>query len=265
MVEFWPGHVSLMTRIVAFIAVLVAPGPAGAETQYRLSPGDTIAINVFEEADLSFQSIRIPSSGAISYPLIGEVPVAGLTVQELENRIRDLLLQGYLLKPIVTVSVLEYRPVYVGGSVNNPGEHRYSVGMSVEKAVAVAGGYVEDADSAAITIYREAENPSPYQVDLSYEVEPGDVITVPAIPKSSQTQTSYVYLYGQVRNPGSYEYRIGLTVEKAVALAGGFGPRASKRKIEITREGDPKLKISGAKLIDDVKPGDVITVGASFF
>ncbi len=254
-----------MTRIAAFGVLLLVFTAGIAETDYRLSPGDTISINVFEEPDLSFKSIRIPPGGILSYPLIGEVRAAGLTVRELEYSIHDLLLDGYLRKPIVTVSVLEYRPVYVGGAVNNPGEQRFSVGMSVEKAIAVAGGYVDGADAGAITIYREAENSDPYQVDLNHQVQPGDVITVPALPQIGRTEASYVYLYGQVRNPGSYEYRAGLTVEKAVALAGGFGPRASKRKIEITREGDPKSKISGAELTDDVKPGDVITIGASFF
>ncbi len=239
--------------------------PANAEAQYRLSPGDTVAINVFEEPDLSFPSVRIPSDGVISYPLIGEVRVSGLTVRELEQRLRKRLLDGYLVKPVVTVSVLEYRPVYVGGAVNNPGEHRFSVGMSVEKAIAVAGGYLADADVKSVTVYRQSEGSNPYQVGLNYQVEPGDVITVPARPRPTNTQHEYVYLYGQVRNPGSYEYRRGLTVEKAVALAGGFGPRASKRKIAITRDGNPQVKISGAKLTDNIEPGDVITIGASFF
>ncbi|MDH3639562.1 MAG: polysaccharide export protein, partial [Gammaproteobacteria bacterium] len=188
-----------MTRILCLFFLLVTlSAVAGAETLYRLSPGDTIAISVFEEPELSFKSVRIPSDGVISYPLIGEVSVASLTVRELERSIHDRLLDGYLQKPVVTVSVLEYRPVYVGGAVNNPGEHRYTVGMSVEKAVAVAGGYLESANRAGITIYRKAKNSNPYQVDLNYEVRPGDVVTVPVNPVPNQDRTLYVYLYGQV-------------------------------------------------------------------
>ena len=236
------------------------------EFEYYLEPGDLVSITVFGEPDLSIPSIRIPVSGNISYPLVGEINLIGKTVRSIELNLSHKLASGYLRNPTVSVSVLEYRPIFVRGAVNAAGQHPFSIGMTIEKVIAVAGGFSEDADVSKITFIRKtASGNQSQEAELGSPVSPGDIIDVAKSDIVSKSATSYIYMYGEVSKPGSYEFRNGLSVEKAIALAGGFGIRASKKKINISREGNPPVKIKRAQLTDKIMPGDVITVGASLF
>ncbi|MDH3690445.1 MAG: SLBB domain-containing protein [Gammaproteobacteria bacterium] len=255
--------------IVIFLLIILAPFVQAQVGDYRVAPGDVLAITVFGEPDLSVPEVRVPANGAISYPLLGEVIVANLTASELEQQMTGLLLDGYLRNPRVTVTILQYRPFYVRGEVKEPGAHSYAEGLTVDKALVLAGGPLETADLAAVGLLREGDSDNqPDLVTHSALVQPGDILTVPSLPEpeeEQEEQVSYIYLYGEVTAPGSYEYHNGLTVEKAIALAGGFAPRASKRKIKITREADPPQTLKRVELREPVMPGDVITVGASLF
>lgn len=265
------NRLSAVGRLIVIFLLLGLTTPfvnAQATIDYRIAPGDVLSITVFGEPDLSVPQVRVPSNGVISYPLVGEVTVGDLTASELEQHMAALLLDGYLRKPEVTVTILQYRPFYVRGGVKVPGAHVYSEGLTVDKALALAGGAVEGADIEAVTLLREGDSDhQPDSVPLTASVHPGDILTIPSPPQPDveEEQTFYIYLYGEVRSPGSYEYYDGLTVEKAIALAGGFGSRASKRKIEITREGDPPQKLKRVELRAPIMPGDVVTVGASLF
>lgn len=211
-------------------------------------------------------SIRIPTNGSISYPLVGQLGLIGKTTRSIESDLAKRLAAGYIRNPTVSVSVLEYRPIYVRGAVIATGEHPFSIGMTVEKVIAVAGGFTEDADTLTITLIRETRAGSTsLPVVRTTSVQPGDIIDVAKGQKVSEDAKLYIYMYGEIAKPGSYEFRNGLSVEKAIALAGGFGIRASKKKIKISREGEPPIIIKRAKLTDIVMPGDVITVKASLF
>ncbi len=153
------------------------------DSAYRLGPGDRIIIKVFGEEDLSMD-VRLNDTGRLNYPFLGELVVQGLTVAELEQRITHGLKGAYLRDPAVTVSIAEYRPFF---------------------------------------------------------------------------------LYGEVQKPGGIPYQPKLTVERAIALGGGFTERASRTKIEVVRASDPKHKAVPVELSDPVFPGDVITVKQSFF
>lgn len=259
----------------AFGALLLAllslfPGFAAvAQQEPVIQPGDQLSIIVYGEIDLSVPSVRVPANGIIAYPLLGSVQVANHTLRSLEQHITSLLMDGYLTRPRVTVSISEYRPIFVNGAVKTPGAHKFTEGLTVEKAIALAGGLEKDADPAGITLMREkADGGKPKTADMNGGVLPGDVINVPSSAVfAAENAKAYIYLHGEVRTPGGYEYRQGLTVEKAIALAGGFTARASKGKIVVTRdspEGESK-QIKGAPLTEPVEPGDVINVGASFF
>ncbi len=249
--------------ITSSMIVRAAPGAHRALREYLISPGDIISVRVFGEPDLSLSSVRVPTDGLISYPLLGQIRINDHTVRSLEQRLTALLGNGFLRKPKVSVSIVEYRPIFVKGGVNSPGAHDYAEGLTVEKALALAGGMSKEGRVEGITVLRD--NGRSQVVSLEYWILPGDVISIPEVTEIDIKE--FIYLHGEVKSPGSYEYRKGLTVEKALALAGGFSNRASKRKIQISREseGGDFVRLKKVGLHFTVKPGDVITVGASLF
>ena len=149
------------------------------ENEYRLAAGDRVKIVVFGHQDLSGE-YNVDSQGRLSLPLIKSVPAAGFTVQEIEEAVTVKLKPDYLKNPRVRVEVLEYRPLYILGEVNNPGSYPYSSNMTVVTAVALAGGYTYRAHKESITIIR-ANDPTREKtpVDSNTPVLPGDVIEVP--------------------------------------------------------------------------------------
>jgi polysaccharide export outer membrane protein len=147
--------------------------------EYHLGAGDLLSIVVFGEEDLTLKEIRVSTKGSISFPLLGDISVQDLTTQQLEKLLTNRLLDGYLKKPEVSVSVLEYRPFYVHGEVKKPGGYPYTSDLTVEKAIVLAGGLTERASKGKITILRE-DNPKEraISVGLNAVVNPGDVVTV---------------------------------------------------------------------------------------
>lgn len=151
----------------------------GARTlDYRLGSGDKLRVIVFGEEDLSGE-FDVTGSGMVSLPLIGQVRAQGLTVDEFENAIRTSLMNGYLKNPRVSVEVLNYRPFYIIGEVNSPGQYPYTSGMTVLNAVAVAGGYTYRANEDRVYITRGDGEEEAYAADQTVKVLPGDVIRVP--------------------------------------------------------------------------------------
>lgn len=145
---------------------------------YRLGSGDVISITVFDEEDLSRLNYRLPDTGLISFPF-GEVGALGLSIAELEARVIEGLRKGYLKNPRVSVSMMEYRPFFVIGQVNKPGGYPYQVGMTVRKAVALAGGFAPRGSESKVFIVREddARNMQT-KIDLDGDVFAGDTVTV---------------------------------------------------------------------------------------
>lgn len=262
---------------MALVCSWSAPSPAFSQQafsaatapDYALAPGDVISVQVFNEPELSVNNLRIPGNGIISYPLLGRIDTRNHSVATLEKHLTALLLNGYLRKPEVSITVAEYRPFFVKGDVKQPGRHRFAEGMTLEQALTIAGGSTKIDDKTDILVSRL--NGETMEInDIGFRIEPGDVITVNVerdIFTQAEESTNYVYLYGEVRKPGGYEFRNGLTVEKVVAIAGGFTPRASKRKINISRyiEGNGPKTLDKVELTEEIKPGDVITVGESWF
>lgn len=237
--------------------------------EYRLSPGDTISLRVFGEDDLSASALRIPQSGQLSFPLIGTYAVVGKTVPELEEQIRTVLAQGYVRNPRLSISIDSYRPVFVLGAAESIGSFQYAEGLTIAKAIAVAGGAKYSARPNGVSLLRDGEIVEDgLPVSSQLYVQPGDIISIEEEEGVGEAAASYVYLHGEVRSPGEYTFRRGLTVEKAVVLAGGFTLRASRRKISVSRivEGeDAPVKMKKVALHMPVQPGDIIDVGASWF
>ncbi len=138
-----------------------------------------ITIRVLGEEDLKREKMRLSDAGTLSFPVLGEIKVKGMTVGGLEEYIRSGLKGRYLLDPQVTVSIDEYRNFFVNGEVDKPGGYPFAPGLTVRKAISLAGGFKERAVRDKVSIIRD-EDPSqtPKKVDLNALVMPGDIITV---------------------------------------------------------------------------------------
>ena len=260
--RFGRDYRSFFLLVAALLMGLITVSTA--QQSIRIAPGDQLSIKVYGEPELSFDSVTVPSEGSISYPFIGAVQVVDKSEREVEFEISRRLKDGYLLQPQVTVSIIAYRPIYVGGAVNVPGQKTFTIGMDVEKAITISGGFADLADTSNMRIQRgQGESKTEFTVDLNAVVFPGDVLTIGERAIIAQEE-QYIYLYGEVQRPGRYVYFDDLSVEKAIVIAGGFGPRASKKKISISR-GDPAVKTNKVPLSAPVEPGDVITIGVSLF
>ena len=145
-------------------------------SSYRLGPGDRVSIKVFGEEDLSLEA-RLSDGGTIPYPLIGELQVSGLTIGELEKKIITKLDGEYLINPKVTVTILEYRQFFINGEVQKPGGYAFIPGLTINKAISLAGGFTELASHNSIFILREGRQQA-IKADLNTFVLPGDIITV---------------------------------------------------------------------------------------
>ncbi len=143
---------------------------------YRLGAGDLINIVVYDEPDLSIET-RLDSVGTISYPFIGDVELAGQTVDEIKGQIIAGLKDGYLINPEVTVTITNYRQFFVNGRVKKPGGFAYQPGMTVQKSISLAGGFDTRANQDDIYLTRGEKGKSK-KTTLDAAVQPGDVITV---------------------------------------------------------------------------------------
>ncbi len=153
--------------------------PVGVVSNYRLATGDVVSIRVFGEEDLSREKIRLTDAGTVFYPVLGEIQVLGKTVGEIEKQIADGLRGRYLVNPSVTVSIDSYRQYFVTGQVGAPGGFPYQPGLTVAKAVALAGGFKERASQSKMFVIRDADpKKNRERVELSTAIFPGDVLTI---------------------------------------------------------------------------------------
>jgi len=152
--------------------------PADANLDYRLGSGDKLRVIVFGEQDLSGE-FDVTGSGKVSLPLIGQVQAAGKTLNEFAQEVGNELKQGYLTNPKISVEVLNYRPFYIIGEVDKPGQYPYTNGMTALNAVAVAGGFTYRANHDRVFITRGDAAEAEYPANQSVRVLPGDIVRVP--------------------------------------------------------------------------------------
>jgi polysaccharide export outer membrane protein len=155
------------------------PMPARSGNEYRLGPGDMVRIITYGEDPLTGE-FRVNDQGGIALPLAGTIRAAGRTPHELENAVAAALTKGDMLKkPSVSVEVATYRPIYVLGEVNKPGQYPYQPGMTVVSAAAVAGGFTYRAVEDYASVVRVVDGDSVEgKASRQALVQPGDVITV---------------------------------------------------------------------------------------
>jgi polysaccharide biosynthesis/export protein len=267
---------------------LALPGPAAAQagdaaTGYRLGPKDLVRIRVFEVPELNVDS-RVGEAGAVQLPLIGEVPAAGLTDQELAARLKELLESRYVNRATVAIEILEMRsrPIALIGAVQKPGNLAFPGRWTLLDALAAAGGLAGN-HGDLVYVLRRAENGLSDQLaipvdELLIEGRPeanvpifaNDLINVPARVEIS------VYCLGEVRSPGVITFKSSdrITLLTALVRAGGLTDRASKKITVRRRTGDSlgeEIVVDYRRLLAGREPdlvlraGDVIVVKESFF
>src|SRR5262249_6821676 len=153
-------RLSALPALVLTVAMLFVGYPGayaqdGTVSNYRLGSGDVITIQVLGEETPKRDRIRLSDAATISYPILGEIRLYGKTVAELETLIRDGLKGRYLVNPQVTVTINEYRNFFINGQVEKPGGYPFIPGLTVRKAVSLAGGFKERANKNKILVIRE--------------------------------------------------------------------------------------------------------------
>ncbi|HET7766798.1 MAG TPA: polysaccharide export protein EpsE [Burkholderiales bacterium] len=237
-----------------------------------LGEGDSIRVTVFQNPDLATET-RISERGAITFPLIGEVQLAGLTPAGAEARIAERLVKGkFLVKPQVSVNLVQVRSrqVSVLGQVARPGRYPLDdTSARLTDILALAGGVSPTGDdNVTVTMKRDGKTitvdvdvPAMYRTgDLAKNIrlENGDVIYVQRAP--------VFYIYGEVQRAGSYRLEQGMTVMQALSVGGGVTARGTDRGLKIRRRGpDGTLRAVDARLTDVVEANDVIYVRESWF
>jgi polysaccharide export outer membrane protein len=183
---------SILFILGLFLAVVggMAPAAKAADTaataaaatiggrDYRLDAGDKLRLTVFGEVSLSGDYV-VGATGRMALPLIGEINAKGQTTTEVEKLIETKLKDGYLRDPRVSLEVITYRPFYILGEVNRPGEYPYTADLTVVKAVATANGFTYRANKNRVFIKHVGETEEkPYPAESTTIVAPGDTIRV---------------------------------------------------------------------------------------
>ncbi len=252
-------------------AVLALGAGVACAAEVLLGPGDVVRLSVYGSPDLSIET-RVSESGAITFPLLGQVGIGGLSVAAAERKIGNLLEKGgYLKKAEVNmiITTLASQQVSVLGQVNRPGRYPVEGRRKVLDLLAMAGGVSGDGGDL-ISLVRTRDGKTTREtidvvdmvrkgeLDKDYEVAGGDIIFVERAPRA--------YVTGEVQRPGAFRIERGMTVQQAISAGGGLTPRGSDSRLRITRRdaaGNP-MTIE-ARASDPVQVDDVITVRESWF
>ena len=172
-----PGPVAELVEVVERRGAYVAPSGA-YDRDYRLDAGDKLRIVVFGQEGLT-NSYAIDAGGSITMPLIGAVRARGLTPSALAAHISGRLRNGFIREPSVAVEIETYRPFFILGEVAAPGQYPYVPNMSVESAVAIAGGFSPRARRDEVTLtHTDARGTLRAIVPLGTPISPGDTVMV---------------------------------------------------------------------------------------
>jgi len=253
-------------------------------SDYVIGSEDLLEINVFEQPELN-RTVRVAGEGTIRMPLVGVIPVSGLTTQEAEAKLRDLLAENYLTDPQISIFVKEAKSkkISVVGAVEKPGTIEMLGRRTLLEAISEAGGLTQQAGSDLYVLRPDPSGASTrIDVDLddlmingnpelNIPILPGDVVNIPI------DRVLHVYVDGAVRKPGEVEYKRSrpLNLLQAIAAAGGLNERASQKGIVVIRnvpggpqqrmEVDLKAVRKGKEPNLALENGDTVYVPETFF
>lgn len=247
-----------------------APAPTGttgagtaatAASGYRLGPDDEIKISIYGQPELSVTT-RIKPDGTVRLAMLDAFDARGKTTAELADSIAQRYARGgYLQNPSVNVEVSQFvsRFVTVLGNVPNAGNYPLDRGYTVAAMLAKAGG--STATGANAVILTPADGSGPVRISLAdmaagaaRTLAPGDILFVPPAEK--------VYVYGQVNEPGAFNFVPGQTFRQALALAGGPTLAGSTKRIKVRRGGK---EVDDVSLDDAIQPEDVLVIREKLF
>jgi polysaccharide biosynthesis/export protein len=264
---------SALALVLAVCAVLASaqPGKQSAAPEYKLGPGDAIKVQVYQNPDLTLEA-RVSETGTISYPLVGNVSIGGLSISQAEKRIADGLQRAQILKqPQVNIVLLQVRgnQVTVLGQVQKPGRFPLeTTTVRVSDMLAAAGGVTPTGDDVLVVSGQRDGKPYRKSIDIptlfrggsaddDVLLHPGDTIFVGKAPT--------FYIYGEAQRPGTYKIERGMNVMQALAAGGGPTPRGSERiRLNRTRPDGTVVQLD-PRMTDPVLPGDVLFVKESLF
>jgi polysaccharide export outer membrane protein len=257
-------------RLTIAVVLACAAGVAGAG-ELLLGPGDVVKAMVYGSPDLAIET-RVAESGNMTFPLLGEVHVGGLTTQQAEKKIGGLLEKGgYLKKAQVNllITTVASQQVSVLGQVNRPGRYPVEGTRKVLDLLALAGGIgAEGGDMVTLVRNRNGKVTRETldvvdmvrkgELNRDVEVAGGDIIFVERAPRA--------YITGEVQRPGPFRIERAMTVQQAVSAGGGLTPRGTQRRPQVTRRGtDGVQRTIDVKTDDLVQVDDVIIIRESWF
>lgn len=228
---------------ILYARVTFAADPAN----YRVQSGDVLTITLWNEEN-NVQEVKVDPEGQLTYPMAGVVPVKGLTLAAVADRLSDRL-KNQIKRPRLTVSLKQARPqagVYVLGAVGKPGPYEFLDGMRVKDAIGLAGGLAPEADAVHATLARPGKAPLPLDLDALFNkgnaaanlvLTFGDVINVPSRDFAARGGMLAVMVVGQAQRPGSLQLTTGARLSDAVTAAGGPTPQAALRRATLARKG----------------------------
>ena len=275
----------VLAVLTAPVSAQVAPAPAAvqaaisATSNYLVGPADVLSIKVFDEPSLS-ANYNVDHDGTITFPFLGRVAVKGKTLREIEEALTQQLREGIINRAQVSVEIATYRSraIYVLGEVRSPGKYNIEGQATLLEVIAKAGSFTpaagptlivqryKDGMAAAIAAAPAQPN-SPDTAELlrvdiedlkqgrfasNVLLQDSDTIIVPAAER--------YYVTGFVRTPGSFVLRPGMTIQQAIAEAGGITERGSTRGIKVTRKVNNKDVEIEVSMSDLVRPNDTIRV-----
>lgn len=279
-----------MTRLFRLALIVAAVGglfgpPSFAQStssDYAIGPQDVLAIVVFDQPELSGK-YAVEIDGSFTFPYIGRVKAGGLTIRAFEQELRTRLGDGFFKDPQIAVSVESYRSqrIFITGEVRAPGAFPLTGELTLLDAIAKAGFATNEASDEVVVIRSgkgagPAATPTPSGADSKPLVtvslkalQGGTALAQNVLLQDGDTvfvgRAEPVFVYGQVKNPGSYPVRSETTVLQALSLAGGATPVGAVNRIRIIRVVNGERKEYRATLTDFVQPGDTVMVPERFF
>ncbi|APA69659.1 MULTISPECIES: polysaccharide export protein EpsE [unclassified Janthinobacterium] len=262
-----------MKRLLMWcMATLLAlsAGFAGA-ADVQLGAGDVLKISVYGNPDLALET-RVSEAGEITFPLVGNVALGGLSVSAAEKKLGGLLESGGFLRKAqvnIIVTQLQSQQVSVLGQVNRPGRYPIEGKRSLMDMLAMAGGVSQDGGDAVSLIRKRNGKTTREVIDIvdmvrsadlnrDLDVAGNDVIFVERAPR--------FYIYGEVQRPGAFRLERSMTVLQALSVGGGLTQRGTERGIRIKRRDEAgKLEIINAKHDDLLQVDDMVYVQESLF
>ena len=166
-------------KIIFIITLIHTKTYAENTEEHKLQPGDVISISTFNEPDLSFSSIKINENGYFSFPFAKDIDARGKTVGDIEKYLTEKITGSYLKNPIISVTLLSYNDIYVGGDIINPGKYPYEPQITVYKLISLAGGTSKLGFKERAYITRETNEKSiTFIANIDEKLEPGDIVRI---------------------------------------------------------------------------------------